>query len=147
MVSLHSAHCLRWYSGRWTLYREIVIGLKLKDLKSGLFSAIFRNPKYYCVVMPRDVCSVYGCATARSHGYGIFRVSLFEDNAQQIWRDHLASIFGPRVGGEQFVDLLNEGRAMICEKHFKEADVISCKISKKVTCPFYSKFGQTKSYA
>lgn len=83
-----------------------------------------------CLVMPRDVCSVYGCATARSHGYGIFRVSLFDDTAQQIWREKLANIFGPRVGGEQFVDLLNEGRAMICEKHFKDADVLTIESKK-----------------
>lgn len=85
---------------------------------------------WFCLLetaMPRDACSVSGCTTVRTPGgLGIFRVSLLDDSQQQLWRDRIMNIMGSRVGGGEFNAKLSAGQALICERHFRDDDLITC---------------------
>ena len=81
--------------------------------------------------MPGSNCSVVKCGTSRrTKGVGIFKLPYdkSDDAAHQVWRKSwLGAILSYREKDKAFNEQIKNGNVYVCEKHFKEDDLETCK--------------------
>lgn len=79
--------------------------------------------------MPGANCSVFGCSTSRKDsGISLFKLPAPKDEAHKKWRgDLLCVITRDRVLDSSLKKQIEKDTVHICEKHFTEDQLYTCK--------------------
>ena len=74
-------------------------------------------------------CSIFGCGTSKRHkGTSIFKLPSVEDKENAEWRSKLlGQILKDKVADENVKQRIASGNVYVCEKHFIQECIETCK--------------------
>ena len=79
--------------------------------------------------MPGANCSVFGCGTCRNQKeFSIFKLPSAKDDYHTKWRNDILHVISrDRVIDSNFKRLISSNKVYVCEKHFSEGQIYTCK--------------------